>query len=108
MTLHPPSHSTHWRLKVLRVNNGIPVVLLTENPGPSKASLFPLLQEEFNKGNGEMSVLLDFQAQTLPVLAPCLQAAVFRYTLTDRIMCAISGYPNDYSAGGHGLRSFMG
>lgn len=97
----PLSRSTRRRLKVLGVNTGIPVVFSTEKMGPGKASLLPLPEEEFNKGDvGDLSVLPDFRTRILPVLGP--MPAVFGYTLANHVMCDISGYPNDYSAGGKG------
>ena len=97
----PLSRSTRRRLKVLGVNTGIPVVFSTEKMGPGKASLLPLPEEEFSKGDvGDLSVLPDFRTRILPVLGP--MPAVFGYTLANHVMCDISGYPNDYSAGGKG------
>lgn len=97
----PLSRSTRRRLKVLGVNTGIPVVFSTEKPGPGKASLLPLAEEEFKKGDvGELSVLPDFRTRILPVLGT--MPAVFGYTVANHVICDISGYPNDYSAGGKG------
>ena len=97
----PLSRSTRRRLKALGVNNGIPVVFSTEKPGPGKASLLPLPEEEFNKGDvGDLSVLPDFRTRILPVLGT--MPAVFGYTLANHVMCDISGYPNDYNIGGKG------
>lgn len=97
----PLSRSTRRRLKVLGVNTGIPVVFSTEKMGPGKASLLPLPEEEFNKGDvGELSILPDFRTRILPVLGS--MPAVFGYTLANHVMCELSGYPNDYSAGGKG------
>ncbi|PYH97300.1 hypothetical protein BO71DRAFT_373583 [Aspergillus ellipticus CBS 707.79] len=97
----PLSRSTRRRLKVLGVSEGIPVVFSTEKPGPGKASLLPLAEEEFSKGQvGELSVLPDFRSRILPVLGT--MPAVFGYTVANHVICDISGYPMDYSLGGKG------
>ncbi|KAE8152023.1 hypothetical protein BDV25DRAFT_128318 [Aspergillus avenaceus] len=92
----PLSRSTRRRLKILGVGTGVPVVFSTEKPGPGKASLLPLAEEEFNKGQvGELSVLPDFRARILPVLGT--MPAVFGYTVANHVICDIAGYPTDYS-----------
>lgn len=97
----PLSRSTRRRLKALKISTGIPVVFSTEKPGPGKASLLPLAEEEFKKGDvGELSVLPDFRTRILPVLGT--MPAVFGYTIANHVICDISGYPNDYNAGGKG------
>lgn len=97
----PLSRSTRRRLKLLGVNSGIPVVFSTEKPGPGKASLLPLAEEEFAKGQvGELGVLPDFRVRILPVLGT--MPAVFGYTVANHVICDISGYPNDYNVGGKG------
>lgn len=97
----PLSRSTRRRLKVLGVGSGIPVAFSTEKPAPGKASLLPLAEEEFQKGEvGELSVLPEFRARILPVLGT--MPAVFGYTIANHIICQISGYPTDYSAGRKG------
>ncbi|KAL3471007.1 hypothetical protein BJX99DRAFT_238306 [Aspergillus californicus] len=95
------SRSTRRRLKLLGVNSGIPVVYSTERPGPGKAALLPLSEEEFSKGQvDELSVLPDFRSRILPVLGT--MPAVFGYTLANHVICEVSGYPTDYSMGGKG------
>ncbi|KAL2820495.1 hypothetical protein BDW59DRAFT_117008 [Aspergillus cavernicola] len=95
------SRSTRRRLKLLGVNSGIPVVFSTERPGPGKATLLPLAEEEFSKGQvDELSVLPDFRSRILPVLGT--MPAVFGYTLANHVICDVSGYPTDYSMGGKG------
>ncbi|KAF4233809.1 hypothetical protein CNMCM6805_009026 [Aspergillus fumigatiaffinis] len=95
----PLSRSTRRRLKLLGVNSGIPVVFSTEKPGPGKASLLPLAEEEFAKGQvGELGVLPEFRVRILPVLGT--MPAVFGYTVANHVICDISGYPNDYNVGG--------
>lgn len=97
----PLSRSTRRRLKVLGIPTGIPVVFSTEKPGPGKASLLPLPEEEFQKGEvGQLSVLPDFRARILPVLGT--MPAVFGYTVANYVICQISGYPTDYSVGRKG------
>lgn len=95
------SRSTRRRLRSLGVSSGIPVVFSTEKPGPGKASLLPLAEEEFEKGEvGELSVLPDFRARILPVLGT--MPAVFGYVVANHVICQISGYPTDYVAGKKG------
>ncbi|KAL2868490.1 tRNA threonylcarbamoyladenosine dehydratase [Aspergillus lucknowensis] len=95
------SRSTRRRLKLLGVSSGIPVVFSTEKPGPGKATLLPLAEEEFSKGQvDELSVLPDFRSRILPVLGT--MPAVFGYTLANHVICEVSGYPTDYSMGGKG------
>ncbi|KAJ9310138.1 hypothetical protein C8Q69DRAFT_497785 [Paecilomyces variotii] len=92
----PLSRSTRRRLKALGVNSGIPVVFSTEKPGPGKASLLPLPEDEFAKGQvGELGVLPDFRVRILPVLGT--MPAVFGYTIANHVICTVSGYPLDYS-----------
>ena len=91
----PLCRSTRRRLKVLGVKTGIPTVFSTEKPGPGKASLLPLPEEEFAKGKvGELSVLPDFRSRILPVLGT--MPAVFGYTLANHAICSVSNYPMDY------------
>ncbi|KAL1860081.1 hypothetical protein Plec18167_004186 [Paecilomyces lecythidis] len=92
----PLSRSTRRRLKALGVNSGVPVVFSTEKPGPGKASLLPLPEDEFAKGQvGELGVLPDFRVRILPVLGT--MPAVFGYTIANHVICTVSGYPLDYS-----------
>ncbi|EEP78854.1 conserved hypothetical protein [Uncinocarpus reesii 1704] len=97
----PLSRSTRRRLKALGVTSGIPVVYSIEKPGPGKAALLPLPEEEFAKGDvGELGVLPDFRVRILPVLGT--MPAIFGYTLANHVICDIAGYPNDYNPGGKG------
>ncbi|KAI1945449.1 hypothetical protein LOZ57_004135 [Ophidiomyces ophidiicola] len=97
----PLSRSTRRRLKALGIFSGIPVVYSIEKPGPGKAELLPLPEEEFQKGEvGELGVLPEFRVRILPVLGT--MPAVFGYTLANHVICDISGYPNDYNPGGKG------
>ncbi|WEW55952.1 hypothetical protein PRK78_001387 [Emydomyces testavorans] len=97
----PLSRSTRRRLKALGISTGIPVVYSIEKPGPGKAALLPLAEEEFAKGEvGELGVLPDFRVRIVPVLGT--MPAVFGYTLANHVICDIAGYPNDYNPGGKG------
>ena len=97
-TEDPLSRSTRRRLRASGINEGIPVVYSTEKPGPGKASLLPLPEEEFQKGNvGELSVLPDFRARILPVLGT--MPAVFGLTIANYIITEISGYPHETGGG---------
>ncbi|KAG0645194.1 tRNA threonylcarbamoyladenosine deHydratase [Hyphodiscus hymeniophilus] len=67
-TEDPLSRSTRRRLRALGIASGIPVVYSTEKPGPGKASLLPLPEEEFQKGAvGELGVLPDFRSVVIRV-----------------------------------------
>lgn len=94
----PLSRSTRRRLKALGVSSGVTAVFSTEKPGPGKANLLPLPEEEFSKGQvGELGVLPEFRIRILPVLGT--MPAVFGYTVANHVICDISGYPQDYNAG---------
>jgi hypothetical protein len=91
----PLSKSTRRKLRLLGVNDGIPVVFSTEKPGPGKAELQPLAEEEFAKGNvGELGVLADFRVRILPVLGT--MPAIFGLAVANHVMLSIAGYPLDY------------
>jgi tRNA threonylcarbamoyladenosine dehydratase len=94
----PLSRSTRRRLKILGVSQGISVVFSTEKPGPGKAELVPLSEEEFAKGEvGDLGVLPDFRVRILPVLGT--MPAMFGYAAANHVICAITGYPLEYRAG---------
>jgi tRNA A37 threonylcarbamoyladenosine dehydratase len=91
----PLSKSTRRKLRLLGVNDGIPVVFSTERPGPGKAELQPLAEEEFTKGNvGELGVLADFRVRILPVLGT--MPAIFGLAVANHVILSITGYPHDY------------
>lgn len=91
----PLSRSTRRRLRALGVASGIPVVFSTEKPGPGKAELMPLPEEEFAKGNvGDLGVLPDFRVRILPVLGT--MPAVFGYAVANYVILQITGYPCDW------------
>jgi tRNA A37 threonylcarbamoyladenosine dehydratase len=93
----PLSKSTRRRLRILGVKEGIPVVYSSEKPGPGKASLLPLSEEEFQKGNvGELSVLKNFRVRIMPVLGT--MPAIFGLCVANHVMLEISGYPHEYIA----------
>ena len=94
----PLSRSTRRRLRAAGISEGIPVVYSTEKPGPEKARLLPLPEEEFVKGRvNELSVLPDFRARILPVLGT--MPAIFGYTVANFVVCEITGYPHESGAG---------
>lgn len=97
----PLCRSTRRRLKAKGVSSGVAAVFSTEKPGPGKASLLPLPEEEFAKGKvGELSVLPDFRSRILPVLGT--MPAVFGYTLANHVICSVSNYPIEYSMASKG------
>ena len=94
----PLSRTTRRRLRALGVSDGIPVVYSTEKPGPGKATLLPLPEEEFQKGKvGELSVLPDFRSRILPVLGT--MPAVFGYTIANFVMLEVTEYPHEFGGG---------
>ncbi|KAL8716413.1 MAG: hypothetical protein Q9220_000320 [cf. Caloplaca sp. 1 TL-2023] len=94
----PLSRTTRRRLSLLGVSQGIPVVYSTEKPGPGKAQLLPLPEEEFQKGKvNELSVLPDFRARILPVLGT--MPAVFGYAAANFVILEITGYPHELASG---------
>jgi tRNA threonylcarbamoyladenosine dehydratase len=97
----PLSRATRRRLKILGVNEGIPVIFSTEKPGPGKAALLPLSEKEFAKGEvGDLSVLPDFRVRILPVLGT--MPAIFGYAAATHVICGVAGYPLEYRAGEKG------
>lgn len=94
----PLSRTTRRRLRAVGISEGIPVVYSTEKPGPEKAHLLPLPEEEFLKGQtNELSVLPDFRVRILPVLGT--MPAVFGYTLANFVVLELTGYPHESGAG---------
>lgn len=94
----PLSRVTRRRLRAEGVPDGITVVYSTEKPGPGKAQLLPLSDEEFIKGQvNELSVLPDFRARILPVLGT--MPAVFGYAVANFVVMEISEYPHETVAG---------
>ncbi len=94
-TEDPLSRVTRRRLRAAGVASGIPVVYSTEKPGPGKAQLLPLPEEEFKKGSvGDLGVLPDFRVRILPVLGT--MPAVFGYAVANHVILKVTGYPNEY------------
>lgn len=94
----PLSRMTRRRLKLLGVSGGITVIYSTEKPGPGKAQLLPLPEEEFVKGKvNELSVLPDFRARILPVLGT--MPAVFGYAVANFAILEITEYPHEFGVG---------
>ncbi|KAJ5623726.1 hypothetical protein N7510_000035 [Penicillium lagena] len=97
----PLSRSTRRRLKAMGVSSGVAAVFSTEKPGPGKASLLPLPEDEYAKGQvGELGVLPDFRVRILPVLGT--MPAVFGYTVANHVICSVTGYPIEYSMSSKG------
>jgi len=91
----PLSKSTRRRLRALGIKDGIPVVFSAEKPGPGKAQLLPLAEEEFVKGDvDELGVLPDFRVRILPVLGT--MPAIFGLAVANHIILELTGYPHDY------------
>ncbi|KAF2634293.1 hypothetical protein P280DRAFT_439154 [Massarina eburnea CBS 473.64] len=91
----PLSKSTRRRLRALGIKDGIPVIFSAERPGPGKAQLLPLAEEEFAKGSvGELGVLPDFRVRILPVLGT--MPAIFGLAVANHVILEITKYPHDY------------
>lgn len=94
----PLSRVTRRRLRAEGISEGIPVIYSTEKPGPGKAELLPLPEEEFVKGQvNELSVLPDFRARILPVLGT--MPAIFGFAAANFVILEITGYPQERGAG---------
>ncbi|CAK9837414.1 tRNA threonylcarbamoyladenosine dehydratase Tcd1 [Schizosaccharomyces pombe] len=90
----PLSRATRRRLRLLGIMEGIPVVFSTEKPDPRKASLLPLSEEEFEKGDvDELSALPEFRARILPVIGP--MPGIFGLTIATYVLTSIAKYPMD-------------
>jgi tRNA A37 threonylcarbamoyladenosine dehydratase len=80
------------RLKKLGIMSGITTVFSAEKPDPRKASLLPLADEEFAKGQvDELSALQNFRVRILPVLGT--MPGMFGLALATRIVTEAGGYP---------------
>ena len=93
----PLSRSTRRRLRAppYNISSGIPVVYSSEKPGPGKAQLLPLPEDEFQKGKvGELAPLQDFRVRILPVLGT--MPAAFGYALANHVILNTAGYPVEY------------
>ncbi|KAL9097477.1 MAG: hypothetical protein Q9165_000373 [Trypethelium subeluteriae] len=93
----PLSRATRRRLRAQGVVTGIPCIFSTEKPGPGKAELLPLPDEEFEKGDvGELGVLPEFRVRILPVLGT--MPAVFGLAAANHVILELTGYPHEYLA----------
>ena len=91
----PLSKSTRRRLRAMGIRDGIPVVFSTERPGPGKAELQPLDEEEYARGSvTDLSVLPDFRVRILPVLGT--MPAIFGLAVANHAILSIAGYPHEY------------
>ena len=94
----PLSRTTRRKLKSLGVSEGIQVVYSTEKPGPGKARLLALPEEEFLKGKvSELSVLPGFRARILPVLGT--MPALFGHAVANFVILEVTGYPREFGIG---------
>ncbi|KAK5955865.1 hypothetical protein OHC33_003506 [Knufia fluminis] len=97
----PLSKATRRRLRLQGISSGIPVVFSTEKPGPGKAELMPVAEQEVEKGNvGDLGVLPEFRVRILPVLGT--MPAMFGYTVANHVICSIASYPMEYRVGDRG------
>ncbi|KAG8627088.1 hypothetical protein KVT40_004571 [Elsinoe batatas] len=91
----PLSRSTRRRLRMKGIKDGIACIYSQEKPGPGKAELLPLAEEEFQKGQvTELGVLPDFRVRILPVLGT--MPAVFGLCAANHVMLELGDYPHDY------------
>jgi hypothetical protein len=93
----PLSRATRRRLRAPphNISSGIPVVYSSEKPGPGKAQLLPLPEEEFHKGKvGELAPMQDFRVRILPVLGT--MPAVFGYAAANHVILDTVGHPLGY------------
>ncbi|KAI9762024.1 MAG: hypothetical protein M4579_000660 [Chaenotheca gracillima] len=94
----PLSRKIRRRLRALGIKDGFPVAFSTEKPGPGKAQLLPLPEDEIEKGKvGELGVLPDFRVRILPVLGT--MPAAFGYVIANHVILEVTGYPHEYIAG---------
>lgn len=86
------ARSVRRRLKKKGIMRGIVTVFSAEKPDPRKASLLPLPEEEFVKGNvDELSALQNFRVRILPVLGT--MPAMFGLAISTHVITEASGYP---------------
>lgn len=84
--------SVRRRLKKRGVRTGIQVAFSAEKPDPRKASLLPLPEGEYAKGQvDELSALQNFRVRILPVLGP--MPGMFGLAIVSHILGVVSGYP---------------
>jgi tRNA A37 threonylcarbamoyladenosine dehydratase len=91
------SRATRRRLRAppYNITSGISVVYSSEKPGPGKAQLLPLPEDEFQKGKvGELAPMQDFRVRILPVLGT--MPAVFGYAVANHVILATADHPLGY------------
>ncbi|KAF3928206.1 hypothetical protein AA313_de0206593 [Arthrobotrys entomopaga] len=94
-TEDPLSKSTRRKLRQKGIATGITVVYSTEKPGPGKAQLLPLADEEHAKGAvSELGVLENFRVRILPVLGT--MPATFGLAAANHVLCKLAEYPLEY------------
>lgn len=94
----PLSRATRRLLRKQGITQGIPVIFSTEKPGPGKATLLPLPDEEYARGKvGELAPMANFRARILPVLGT--MPAVFGLVAANHVILALTGYPHEYAQG---------
>ncbi|EPS39681.1 hypothetical protein H072_6516 [Dactylellina haptotyla CBS 200.50] len=97
-TEDPLSKSTRRKLRQRGIATGITVVYSTEKPGPGKAQLLPLPDEEHDKGDvSELGVLENFRVRILPVLGT--MPATFGLAAANHVLCKLAEYPLEYLPG---------
>lgn len=97
-TEDPLSKSTRRKLRQRGIPTGITVVYSTEKPGPGKAQLLPLSEEEHTKGSvSELGVLENFRVRILPVLGT--MPATFGLAAANHVLCKLAEYPLEYLPG---------
>ncbi|KAF3940509.1 hypothetical protein ABW19_dt0206908 [Dactylella cylindrospora] len=91
----PLSKATRRKLRQKGIATGITVVYSTEKPGPGKAQLLPLSDDEHAKGNvEELGVLENFRVRILPVLGT--MPATFGLTAANHVLTRLAKYPLEY------------
>ncbi|KAJ6257575.1 tRNA threonylcarbamoyladenosine dehydratase [Drechslerella dactyloides] len=97
-TEDPLSKATRRMLRQRGIATGIPVVYSTEKPGPGKAQLLPVPDNEHEKGDvRELGVLENFRVRILPVLGT--MPATFGLAAANHVLCKLAAYPLDYLPG---------
>jgi len=92
----PLSKQTRRKLRARGIATGITAIFSTEKPGPGKAQLLPLNDDEFEKGSvDQLGIMPDFRARILPVLGT--MPATFGLTIANHVMCTIAKYPVTYT-----------
>lgn len=92
----PLARSVRRRLRAEHhISTGVPVIFSSEKPSPGKASLLPLPEDEYARGQvGDLGVLPDFRVRILPVLGT--MPAFFGTAAANFVLTQIAGYPVEY------------